>query len=73
MHSRGAHISSQVCDVSCVRCSNPVGWTYLHAFEPSQKYKESRFIRKFGAASDQPTISRRCAVEKAKTVRQALV
>eukprot|EP01138_Halocafeteria_seosinensis_P006697 gb/GECG01006846.1/.p1 GENE.gb/GECG01006846.1/~~gb/GECG01006846.1/.p1 ORF type:complete len:113 (+),score=6.28 gb/GECG01006846.1/:1-339(+) len=32
-----------VCDVFCTRCHNPVGWTYLHAFEESQKYKEGKF------------------------------
>lgn len=32
-----------VCDVFCTRCDNPVGWTYLQAFEESQKYKEGKF------------------------------
>ena len=33
-----------VCDVSCKRCRKVVGWTYIRAYERSQKYKEGRFI-----------------------------
>lgn len=33
-----------VCDIFCKRCKNLVGWTYAKAYEPSQKYKEGKFI-----------------------------
>ncbi len=31
-------------DVKCTACSAVIGWKYLKAYEPSQKYKEGRFI-----------------------------
>lgn len=33
-----------VCDIFCKRCKTLVGWTYAKAYEPSQKYKEGKFI-----------------------------
>ncbi|KAL7531395.1 hypothetical protein ACHAXR_004012, partial [Thalassiosira sp. AJA248-18] len=33
-----------VCDIFCKRCETLVGWTYTKAYEPSQKYKEGKFI-----------------------------
>lgn len=33
-----------VCDIFCKRCKSLVGWTYEKAYEPSQKYKEGKFI-----------------------------
>lgn len=33
-----------VCDIYCKRCRVTVGWTYLRAYEASQKYKEGKFI-----------------------------
>lgn len=33
-----------VCDIFCRRCETLVGWTYTKAYEPSQKYKEGKFI-----------------------------
>jgi Yippee zinc-binding/DNA-binding /Mis18, centromere assembly len=33
-----------VCDISCTRCQTVVGWTYLRAYESSQKYKEGKYI-----------------------------
>lgn len=33
-----------VCDISCKRCKTLIGWTYLAAYEQSQKYKEGKFI-----------------------------
>eukprot|EP00986_Skeletonema_menzelii_P019044 scaffold27055_cov155-Skeletonema_menzelii.AAC.9 len=33
-----------VCDINCKRCNTLVGWTYARAYEPSQKYKEGKFI-----------------------------
>lgn len=33
-----------VCDIFCKRCKRLVGWTYLKAYESSQKYKEGKFI-----------------------------
>lgn len=33
-----------VCDIYCNRCKSMVGWTYIKAYEPSQKYKEGKFI-----------------------------
>mmetsp|Transcript_23675 Transcript_23675/g.40418 ORF Transcript_23675/g.40418 Transcript_23675/m.40418 type:complete len:307 (+) Transcript_23675:257-1177(+) len=33
-----------VCDIFCKRCQTLVGWTYAKAYEPSQKYKEGKFI-----------------------------
>ena len=33
-----------VCDIFCQRCRALVGWTYQRAYEPSQKYKEGKFI-----------------------------
>jgi len=31
-------------DISCVECDTVLGWTYVHAHEPTQKYKEGKFI-----------------------------
>mmetsp|Transcript_22172 Transcript_22172/g.34323 ORF Transcript_22172/g.34323 Transcript_22172/m.34323 type:complete len:109 (+) Transcript_22172:356-682(+) len=31
-------------DISCKNCRKQLGWTYVKAFEPSQKYKEGSFI-----------------------------
>ena len=31
-------------DIFCKRCKSMVGWTYSRAYEPSQKYKEGKFI-----------------------------
>lgn len=33
-----------VSDIFCKRCETIVGWTYDKAYEPSQKYKEGKFI-----------------------------
>ncbi|PWZ02279.1 yippee-like protein [Testicularia cyperi] len=33
-----------VCDLRCKGCSSTLGWTYLRAFESSQKYKEGKSI-----------------------------
>lgn len=33
-----------VSDIFCKRCSTLIGWTYAKAYEPSQKYKEGKFI-----------------------------
>jgi Yippee zinc-binding/DNA-binding /Mis18, centromere assembly len=33
-----------VSDIFCKRCKDCVGWTYIQAFEASQKYKEGKFI-----------------------------
>jgi hypothetical protein len=33
-----------VADVTCLACSAQIGWKYLHAMEPSQKYKEGAYI-----------------------------
>mmetsp|Transcript_24248 Transcript_24248/g.37020 ORF Transcript_24248/g.37020 Transcript_24248/m.37020 type:complete len:287 (-) Transcript_24248:230-1090(-) len=33
-----------VCDINCKRCNTLVGWTYARAYEPSQRYKEGKFI-----------------------------
>ncbi|KAG9255223.1 Yippee/Mis18 [Emericellopsis atlantica] len=37
----GRHI---VRDISCRQCKETVGWTYDRAFEPSERYKEGKFI-----------------------------
>jgi hypothetical protein len=37
----GVHI---VKDVFCKRCKAYVGWTYVKAFETSEKYKEGKYI-----------------------------
>jgi hypothetical protein len=37
----GVHI---VKDVFCKKCKGYVGWTYVKAYEISEKYKEGRFI-----------------------------
>lgn len=31
-------------DIFCKRCQTLIGWTYSRAYEPSQKYKEGKFI-----------------------------
>lgn len=33
-----------VCDLFCNGCMQPIGWKYEWAEEPSQKYKEGKFI-----------------------------
>jgi Yippee zinc-binding/DNA-binding /Mis18, centromere assembly len=37
----GKHI---VRDISCVSCKEIVGWKYDRAYEPSEQYKEGKFI-----------------------------
>ena len=37
----GLHV---VADIYCNGCDTRLGWKYVEAFEPSQKYKEGRFI-----------------------------
>ncbi|KAJ2000540.1 hypothetical protein GGI04_004110 [Coemansia thaxteri] len=37
----GMHI---VRDITCMECNNYVGWTYVTAFSPEQKFKEGKFI-----------------------------
>jgi len=37
----GRHI---VRDISCRQCKEIIGWKYDKAFEPSEKYKEGKFI-----------------------------
>ncbi|GMH64689.1 hypothetical protein TrST_g10108 [Triparma strigata] len=34
----------KVCDLKCSRCDSLLGWTYVKAYEASQKYKEGKFI-----------------------------
>ena len=31
-------------DIKCRQCKNVVGWKYDKAYEPSEKYKEGKFI-----------------------------
>lgn len=33
-----------VCDVSCAECDGSLGWKYVRAHEPTQKYKEGKYI-----------------------------
>ena len=33
-----------VADIFCASCKSRLGWKYVEAFEPSQKYKEGRYI-----------------------------
>lgn len=47
----GAHEQRQlltgvhtVADIFCVGCSTRLGWTYLRAFEVSQRYKEGKYL-----------------------------
>jgi hypothetical protein len=37
----GNHI---ICDVFCKACHSKIGWSYVWAQEPSQKYKEGKII-----------------------------
>ncbi|KAI5279919.1 hypothetical protein KEM54_003931 [Ascosphaera aggregata] len=37
----GRHI---VRDIQCANCRAIIGWTYDKAFEPSEKYKEGKYI-----------------------------
>lgn len=37
----GKHI---VRDIKCRQCEQLVGWTYDKAYEPSEKYKEGKYI-----------------------------
>lgn len=37
----GSHI---VCDTFCNSCNSKIGWSYIWAEEPSQKYKEGKVI-----------------------------
>lgn len=37
----GLHV---VADVFCVCCKRSIGWHYEHATDPSQKYKEGKFV-----------------------------
>ena len=34
----------RVCDISCVKCENVIGWKYIWAEDETQKYKEQKFI-----------------------------
>ncbi|ORX54083.1 putative fad NAD binding oxidoreductase [Hesseltinella vesiculosa] len=33
-----------IADVFCSTCHTQLGWKYLRAFEPSQKFKENKFV-----------------------------
>lgn len=33
-----------IAHISCSRCGEGMGWTYLAAFDPRQKYKEGKYI-----------------------------
>ena len=37
----GRHI---VRDITCKQCKDTVGWKYDKAYEPTEKYKEGKFI-----------------------------
>mmetsp|Transcript_39270 Transcript_39270/g.65172 ORF Transcript_39270/g.65172 Transcript_39270/m.65172 type:complete len:129 (+) Transcript_39270:29-415(+) len=39
----GLHTVSDIF-CSCTSCGSRLGWKYVEAFEPSQKYKEGKFI-----------------------------
>ena len=30
--------------VQCKKCRTKIGWTYIYAYEESEKYKEGKFI-----------------------------
>mmetsp|Transcript_49318 Transcript_49318/g.121019 ORF Transcript_49318/g.121019 Transcript_49318/m.121019 type:complete len:114 (+) Transcript_49318:282-623(+) len=34
----------RVADISCNVCQNVLGWKYIEAMEPREKYKENKFI-----------------------------
>ena len=40
----GRHI---VRDIACVSCKEVVGWKYDRAYEPSEQYKEGKFILEY--------------------------
>ncbi|CEG38945.1 Predicted Yippee-type zinc-binding protein [Plasmopara halstedii] len=42
-----------IAEVLCSRCDNVLGWKYLKAMEPSQKYKEGKFIMEYTAVDDE--------------------
>ncbi|KAM3319756.1 protein yippee-like [Capsicum chacoense] len=33
-----------VADIFCSKCGQELGWKYVKAYDPAQKYKEGRFI-----------------------------
>jgi len=33
-----------VCDIYCLSCQDNIGWFYVEAYEPSEKYKVGKFI-----------------------------
>src|SRR5437588_2127605 len=33
-----------ICDLYCLDCESKIGWTYIEAADPEQKYKEGKFI-----------------------------
>ncbi|KAJ1942614.1 hypothetical protein EC988_006440, partial [Linderina pennispora] len=37
----GVHV---VQDITCMECEQYVGWTYVKAYSPDQKFKEGKFI-----------------------------
>jgi len=50
----GAHI---VRDIACLKCETTLGWKYDKAHEPSQQYKEGKFILERALFTDvQPSI-----------------
>ena len=30
--------------LKCIKCRSEIGWTYIFAYEESEKYKEGKFI-----------------------------
>ena len=30
--------------IKCIQCRQTIGWTYVYAYEQSEKYKENKFI-----------------------------
>lgn len=34
----------RVHDIFCVKCGSNVGWRYVTAYDPAQKYKEGKYV-----------------------------
>jgi hypothetical protein len=33
-----------IAEISCILCHSKLGWKYIYAVEPPQKFKENKFI-----------------------------
>jgi len=54
-------------DISCGKCKTVLGWKYDKAFEPSQRYKENKFILEKALLTDVEDVAKDTSSESHST------